>query len=280
MPRVHPTPAVVDLTAPVATCWDSRFPSPASQGIVAQRTMTWQERYLQRFYDPHRGFINGTTEFHDLCATACPKGGELLEIGAGPSNATSRYLATLGRLHGLDPDARVKENDALTSATILDGDRFPYEDGRFDTCISNYVCEHVADPRNHLQEIRRVLKPGGAYVFRTPNLYHYVSGVAALTPHWFHELLANSLRNLKDDSAEPYQTFHRMNSRSRIMQLAKEAHLEVEQLRLVEKEPSYGMSTRLLFFPFLAYERIVNSTEKLASFRANLFVVCRRPIAS
>jgi SAM-dependent methyltransferase len=238
--------------------------------------MGWQQRYLAHYYSPERGFVNGTSEFHSLCASVCPRGGSLLEIGAGPSNPTSRHLATLGTLHGLDPDPDVEHNDALASAKVLTGDRFPYDDATFDVCISNYVCEHVADPKGHLEEVRRVLKPGGAYVFRTPNLYHYVSGVAALTPHWFHELVANPLRNMKRDSHAPYPTFHRMNSRKRIMQLAQEVGMEVEQIKLVEKEPSYGMSFRVLFFTFLAYERVVNATEKLADLRANLFVVCRR----
>jgi SAM-dependent methyltransferase len=237
--------------------------------------MTWQEHYLERFYNPARGFVNGTKEFHALCATAGRGAAEILEIGAGPSNPTSRFLATLGRLQGLDVDPDALDNDALASAETLVGSRFPYPDGTFDLCVSNYVGEHIRDPQEHLREVHRVLRPNGAYVFRTPNRYHYVAAIASLTPHWFHERTANALRKLPQDSHAPYPSFYRMNSRRAIRDLASATGFEIETMRLVEKEPSYGMASRAMFLAFTAYERAVNATELLANARANLFVVLR-----
>jgi ubiquinone/menaquinone biosynthesis C-methylase UbiE len=240
------------------------------------REMTWQERYLARFYNPDQGWVDGTTEFHALCKAAIPQGGKILEIGAGPSNATSRYLATLGELHGLDPDPDASGNDALTSASLLTSDRFPFEDESFDACVSNYVLEHVADPRGHLREVKRVLSPGGAYVVRTPNRYHYVALVASATPHWFHELVANRLRGRGAEEHKPYPTFYALNTEAAFRQESAEMGLRVETLRLVEKEPSYGMSTRALFFPLMVYERLVNATELAKNLRSNIFAVLRK----
>ena len=56
-----------------------------------------------------------------------------------------------------------------------------------------------------------------------------------------------------------------------------EAGLDVLLLRMVEKEPSYGMSSPVLFVLFAAYERVVNSTERLAVLRANIFCVLKKP---
>src|SRR5262249_4744849 len=155
---------------------------------------------------------------------------------------------------------------ALVTASVLTDARYPYDDSSFDGCISNYVLEHVADPVEHLAEIRRVLKPGGAYVFRTPNRYHYVAAVSALTPHWFHKLVANRLRN-GSHTHEPYPTVYALNSRTRVRELAGQSGLDVEVMRLVEKEPSYGMSSRAMFLAFMAYERLVNATEAAAGLR-------------
>jgi SAM-dependent methyltransferase len=239
--------------------------------------VSWQEEYERRFYDRTRGWVDGTREFHDLCATALPAGGVLLELGAGPSNPTSSFLATLGELHGLDPDPEVKHNGALASATILAGERFPFDDASFDGCISNFVLEHVDDPRTHLREVHRVLKPSGGYVIRTPNLFHYVSLVSALTPHRFHLRVANRLRNLDKNSHDPYPTHYRLNTRRAVRRHARRAGLHVETLRLIEKEPSYGMSSRLLFLTFMAYERVVNATDLLADLRSNILCVLRKP---
>lgn len=241
--------------------------------------MTWQRDYLERYYSPSRGFKNGTDEFHELAARAIPKGAEILEIGAGPSNPTSRFLATIGRVHGLDPDPAVKTNDALASASLLEGDRYPFDDARFGACVSNYCIEHIPSPEEHLAEVARVLAPGGAYVLRTPNRWHYVSLVSSLTPHWFHELVANRMRNVGDDAHDPYPTVYAMNTKRDVERHAARAGLVVEELRMVEKEPSYGMSSRALFLAFMAYERAVNATDAASELRSNIFAVLRKPRA-
>lgn len=239
--------------------------------------MSWQQEYYRRFYDRSRGWIDGTREFHDLCLEFLPRGGRILEIGPGPANPTSRFLSGLGELYGLDPDPAARANGALVSATLLQGERFPLEDRSFDGCVSNFVLEHVADPARHLIEVRRVLRPGAPYVFRTPNLWHYVSLAARLTPHRLHLLLANRLRNLEAESHDPYPTHHRCNSRRALRRHASAAGLELDCLRLIEKEPSYGMSSRLLFLAFTGYERVVNSTELLSGLRSNILCVLRKP---
>ncbi len=235
----------------------------------------WQQRYLNRFYDRDRGWVDGTTEFHDLCAATIPHGSRILEVGAGPSNETSHFMSGLGELHGIDPDPEVKHNDALASAAVLTDDAFPYATASFDACVSDYVVEHVGAPIRHLQQIHRVLKPGAPYIFRTPNVRHFIYRIASLTPQAFHLAVANRLRNLPPEAHDPYPTVYAMNSSSKIRDLAASSGFSVEVLRLIEKEPSYGMASRALFFPFMAYERTVNATDRLADFRAVILSVLR-----
>ena len=99
---------------------------------VGRIPVSWQDTYHRRFYDRSKGWIDGTQEFHDLCSATLPSGGRFLELGAGPSNRTSGFLAGIGELHGLDPDPDVKTNESLASAAVLENDRFPFEDGSFD----------------------------------------------------------------------------------------------------------------------------------------------------
>ena len=245
--------------------------------LLATVGPTWQQRFTQHFYRGQEGWIDGTEEFHRLCAQLVQPGASILEIGAGPSNPTSRFLSTLGKVHGVDPDPSVRANDALVEAAILQNERLPFPNETFDCCVSNYVVEHISDPELHLQEVARVLRPGGTYVFRTPNRYHYVSLASWLTPHWLHEFLANRLRNLPEDAHDPYPTVYALNSRQSVRRFASRIGLEVEQLRLVEKEPSYGMSSRALFLAFMGYERLVNAFDQLSIFRANIFAVLRKP---
>jgi SAM-dependent methyltransferase len=238
--------------------------------------MRWQESWVDRFYRSRVGWRDGTTEFHELCRAHTAPGARILEVGAGPTNPTSAFLSSLGELHGLDVSDEARDNVHLRTVAIVRNNKYPHPNEAFDVVVSNYVVEHVTDPATHLSEIYRVLRPGGRYVFRTPNLLHYVALASWLTPHRVHVLLANPLRNMPSDSHDPWPTAYAMNTPTAVRRHTGRAGFEIAQLDLVEKEPSYGKYAKPLFLTFMAYERLVNASSRLAPFRANLFVVLRR----
>jgi SAM-dependent methyltransferase len=231
---------------------------------------------FQKYYFSRPGFVNGTVQAHELCRSYIPAGSRILEIGAGPNNATSDFLATIGPVSGLDVSREVYDNTSLASAHVFDGRRFPFEPERFDACVSNYVLEHVEDTALHFAEVARVLRPGGVYCFRTPNHWHYVGMISSVLPHGVHLALANRLRSIPE-AHDPYPTFYRANSLRRVAKLCETAGLETEVLRGIEVEPSYGRISPLLFFPMLAYERLVNASSLLEGLRVNILGVMRKP---
>jgi len=64
--------------------------------------------------------------------------------------------------------------DDVEPGTVRDGvvcqdvQRLTFADGCFDLCTSTEVMEHVGDDRLAFAEIRRVLRPGGAFIFTVP----------------------------------------------------------------------------------------------------------------
>jgi len=65
--------------------------------------------------------------------------------------------------------------------------RLPYADGEFDAVLSCGVLEHVAEPDASLEEIRRVLRPGGTfYVFKLPNRFSYLEAIARRVGLYYH----------------------------------------------------------------------------------------------
>jgi len=233
-------------------------------------------RLIERFYYADPSFIDGTTQFHRLLAEVIPPGGRILEVGAGPPNRTSQYLSSLGPVVGIDLDSEVLRNYYLTESMVFNGVTIPFSGETFDACVSNYVLEHVAEPVAHFQEVHRILKPGACYVFRTPNLWHYVSFGARLLPHWFHDRLANRLRSLPEGAHDPYPTVYRANTARKIRLLCRDAGFLHCDVKLIETEPSYGACSPLFFWPMMLYERLVNSTRYLAVFRANILGVARK----
>jgi SAM-dependent methyltransferase len=235
-------------------------------------TQTLYERYY-----PSARFEGGTVPFHRLCREQIPHGSEILEIGSGPSNQTSEALSAIGSVTGLDIDPDVKSNRWLSKALVFGGRGMPFADESFDACSSNFVLEHVEHPAEHFKEVARVLRPGGIYCFRTPNLFHYVSMGARLMPHSMHLTLANRLRSLDEGAHDPYPTWFRSNTRGKLRRLCGMAGLEMPSITMVEPEPSYGRAHALLFYPMMAYERIVNMSNALSGFRVTMLVVTRKP---
>ena len=65
--------------------------------------------------------------------------------------------------------------------------RLPFDDAGFDAVLSMGVLEHVGDPDGSLDEIARVLRPGGlVYVYKLPNRLSYLEAIARRTGQYFH----------------------------------------------------------------------------------------------
>jgi SAM-dependent methyltransferase len=231
---------------------------------------------FEKYYYLNPRFVDGTTRFHDLVARRTKAGAAILEIGAGPTNPTTKFLASLGPVTGLDVSDEVKQNRDLRRAEVYDGGAFPFTARSFDLCVSNFVLEHVADPATHFSEVARVLRPGGTYCFRTPNLWHYIPFVSKLLPHSLHLKLANHLRRLDGDAHDPWPTVYRANTMPALKRFCSAAGLVQIECGLVEPEPSYGRSSPLLFFPMMCYERLVNAAAVFAPLRINFLAVVQK----
>lgn len=65
--------------------------------------------------------------------------------------------------------------------------RLPFSAESFDTVLSCGVLEHVHDPDASLEEIHRVLRPGGTFfVTNLPNRFSYTERIARVLGHYYH----------------------------------------------------------------------------------------------
>ena len=111
------------------------------------------DNLFYKYYFSRPEFVDGTTAFHALLEAHIKRGSSVLEIGAGPRNQTTNYLATLGPVTGADISRELHDNNALTEAHTFDGLRLPFPSNTFDACVSNWVIEHVGDPLVHFREV-------------------------------------------------------------------------------------------------------------------------------
>lgn len=121
-----------------------------------------------------------------------------------------------------------------------------------------------------------MLRPGGRFLAKTPNKWHYMPLIARMTPRGFHRYY-NRLRGRAVQ--DTFKTHYRANSPRAIRQLAEGSGLRLERVDLVERGPEYLRLSPLTYVIGRAYERFVNSSEMLSGFRILMIAEFRKPDA-
>jgi ubiquinone/menaquinone biosynthesis C-methylase UbiE len=180
----------------------------------------------------------------------------VLDLGAGAGIVTEmNFLGKAQKVCGVDLDSRVEINPYLDEGRVSDAGEIPYPDASFDLVFSDNVLEHLADPKEVFHEVTRVLKPGGLFMFKTPNKWHYMPAIARVTPHWFHQYV-NKVRGRAE--VDTFPTFYRANTKRDLIKLAAQTGFEVMYIRRIEGRPEYLRMSPLSYLLGLLYERIVN----------------------
>ncbi len=119
------------------------------------------------------------------------KEGRVLDVGCGNGfflrNLQQKLDSSALELQGVDFSnfeiERAKKDPrhsgiGFTQANAEKGLDFP--EGHFDVVFSGEVIEHLYDPDTFLDQIFRILKPGGMVILTTPNLLSWFNRILAL----------------------------------------------------------------------------------------------------
>ena len=96
-----------------------------------------------------------------------PAGARALDIGCSTGILTRHYAEFFGEVVGVDIDegavdwARLNRAADNISYRVGDSMELPFPDGDFEIVTCTHIYEHVPDAQQMLNEIFRVLKPGG-----------------------------------------------------------------------------------------------------------------------
>ena len=118
-----------------------------------------------------------------LAPTPPAQSGTLLDLGCGQGEM-SRHLRDLGwQVEGADVSednvARLKELGFVAHRMDLN-EPLPFADASFDAVTLLDVLEHVVKAELLVEEIHRILRPGGRFLLSTPNQAFYKRRLRAL----------------------------------------------------------------------------------------------------
>jgi SAM-dependent methyltransferase len=119
-----------------------------------------------------------------------------LEVGCGPGHITAKMADTGATVTGVDlvpamiDTARTLHPDLeFVEANV---EQLPFADDTFDVVLANFVIHHFARPDVACTEIKRVLKPGGRFVFAGPiEPLEFMAFIEGLTAHHTMAALAH-----------------------------------------------------------------------------------------
>lgn len=96
------------------------------------------------------------------------KGNHLLDIGTG-NGEIAEYFSRDNEVCAVDVFDQRKNKEGNVKFSLIEGTALPFDAETFDIVLSNHVGEHTPDWNAHLDEIKRVLKPGGVCYLASPN---------------------------------------------------------------------------------------------------------------
>lgn len=200
------------------------------------------------------GWQPATERFAALVRAEMRPATRLLDLGCGRGGLVEQLDHPLNQMIGVDPDWQSLREHRLMLPRVAALGALPFASASLDLVYASWVLEHWADPARDLREIARVLRPGGAFVFITPNRRHPLVALNRLigAAGRLQTALVTALYGRA--ATDTFGVHYRANSRRRLGALAQTAGLTLERLEPIS-DPTYLAFNALLFHLSLTLER-------------------------
>lgn len=212
---------------------------------------------------------DGTIQFYQRINALLTPNMHVLDYGAGRGeqllDETVPYRSQLAKLHGrveklvgVDLDDAVLQNPFMDETHVIEiGKPLPFEPESFDLIYADWVIEHVTSPTEFVQEVHRLLKPGGWFCARTPNRWGVTGLAANFIPNALHTRLLARLQPDRDE-ADVFPTAYAMNTLGAIRSSFPRSRWK-DCSYVHNAEPPYVQRSRLLMNLMRFYWRITPS---------------------
>lgn len=155
----------------------------------------------------------------------------VLDIGCGTGIGRNREMQHEIRIltdhyWGVEPDTDVDHEQGLfdrVAPTLLEDSDIPANS--IDIAYAFMVMEHVENPEGFLKKVNEVLKPGGVFIFGSPNRHSFFGIMAVWTEKLKIADFLLSLIHTKDTLEHHYPLAYKINTAKDIRQHSEAAGL-------------------------------------------------------
>ncbi|MFI5461611.1 MAG: class I SAM-dependent methyltransferase [Isosphaerales bacterium] len=220
--------------------------------------LTLQNAYRSRYRAMRPGWRSSGDQLEALVRSMATPDSRVLDLGCGRGGVVELVWRDVKLAAGLDPDSPSLAEHRAPGMPVIRGvgERLPFVDSSFDLVVCVWVLEHLEDPKTTFREVRRVLRPGGHFLFLTPNLRNplmWLNRLGKALPRLQRRLVP---RLYGREEADTFPVQYRVNTVRAIREQAGTCGLEVAELRVVP-DPTYLALNGFMFRASVLSERLV-----------------------
>jgi len=162
----------------------------------------------------------------------------VLDIGCGYGGVLEQLRPLAMTPVGIDADRKslVSRRETRIQAVAGLGEHSPFRTASFDVVICSWVLEHVTAPGDLFNEIARVLKTSGRFIFLTPNARSPVTRINRAVPGLLQSALVRFIYARRE--ADTYQVAYKANTLEHLEQYAHAAGLTRVSVSTIS-DPTY-----------------------------------------
>ena len=228
-------------------------PAPA-----ALLPLTLQNTYRARYRAMRPGWRSSGDQLEALVRSYATPTSSVLDLGCGRGGVVELIWRDVKLAAGIDPDSPSLTGHRAHGMPILRGvgEHLPFAGESFDLVVCVWVLEHLKEPSKVFSEVKRVLRPGGHFVFLTPNLRNpllVLNRIGKAVPIVQARLVSRFYGRRESDT---FPVQYRANTVGALRRLAEASGLEVADLRVVP-DPTYLAVNGFMFSTSVLAERLM-----------------------
>ncbi len=179
-----------------------------------------------------------------------------------------------GELWGIEPDTSVHPTQGLFDNfqhALMESADLP--SNLIDVVYSSMVMEYVSDPDSFLNAVKACLKPGGVYLFVTPNAQSFVPRMTKIAHDLgIDEIVPSMIRGKQQIEQYHYPVEFKCNTVARMNRIADRLGFDSPEFAFIEGRGSriyFPGPLRLLYHGLTVKRRLIKNPQSLIT------LICR-----